>query len=120
QMKQMMEMMKKQQTANAEPPKPLATGQTEKVGQYDTEIYTWSNYGMNWKLWVAKNFPNFAKIKIWLEKMSKLAGGGMGKGMAYDPATLPGMVVKSEMEMSGGQKVTNTIISAKDDNIDPS
>jgi len=117
----MMEMMKKQMgNASAEPPKPQATGRTEKIGDYQTEIYTWSNStGMSATLWVAKDFPNYKKINEQLDRLSKSAAGGMGKGMGPDLGTLPGMLVKSE-EAVLGQKVTTTLVSAKEAPVDDS
>jgi len=62
QVKQVMEAMRKQMgngaATNAMALKPVATGKTEKVGDYNTEIYTWTNSrGMGQILWVAKDFP---------------------------------------------------------------
>ena len=38
-------------------PVPRDTGKTQKVGDYDTELYTWSNArGITGTVWVAKNF----------------------------------------------------------------
>ena len=43
----------------------------------------------------------------------------MSKGAAPDVNTLPGMVVKTQMEMNG-QKVTSTLVSAKESSVDAS
>jgi hypothetical protein len=125
QMKQMMDAMKKQMGAaadNAEPPKPQATGKTEKVGDYNTEIYTWSNTnGMTatMTMWVAKDFPNSKNIKEQLAKVKKSTAGGMSKGMAPDDSALPGMVVKTQAEVLG-QKITTTLVSVKEETLDAS
>ena len=125
QMKQMMDAMKKQMGAiadNAEPPKPQATGKTEKLGDYNTEIYTWSNTnGMTstMTMWVTKDFPNFKNIKEQLAKVKKSAVGGMSKGMEPDDSALPGMVVKTQAEVLG-QKITTTLVSVKEETLDAS
>jgi peroxiredoxin len=119
---QMMDAMRKQMGAadNAEPPKPQATGKTEKVGDYNTEIYTWSNTnGMTATMWVAKDFPNFKNIKEQLGKVKKSTVGGMSKGTEPDDSALPGMVVKAEAEVLG-QKMTTTLISVKEESLDAS
>ena len=120
QLKEQMAAVKKQveKAAVAGAAKPQATGKTEKVGDYNSEIYTWaSTNGMKMTLWVAKDFPNYKQIQEQLKKLSELSPFGMGKSMGPDENTLPGMVVKREME-SLGQKITTTLISAKEEPVD--
>ena len=82
-------------------PKPTDTGKSEKVGEYETEIYFWSNgRGMTNVFWVAKNFPNLEAIKPYLVK-------------------LPGMVVKNQETQHWGT-YTVTLLSAKVEDVEPS
>jgi hypothetical protein len=56
-----------------------------------------------------------------MAQMEKLQSGGisaMAKGLMPDLKEFPGMQLKTEMEL-GGKKVTTTILSAKDDTVDP-
>ena len=122
QLKEQMAAVKKQvekaAVAGAAKPQAQDTGKTEKVGDYNPEIYTWaSTNGMKMTLWVAKDFPNYKQIQEQLKKLSELSPFGMGKSMGPDENTLPGMVVKREME-SLGQKITTTLISAKEEPVD--
>lgn len=120
QTKAMMEMMKKQAPAGATEsaaPKLQATGRTEKIGEYNTEIYTWTGGGTTQTLWVAKDFPNFAAFKDELAKLNKSAASGIAQGSQPDFSTLPGMVVKSVAE-SGGMKMTSTLVSVKQAPVD--
>jgi peroxiredoxin len=122
--RQMAENMKKTRAndaaTNAKPPKFHDTGKTEKVGGYGTEIYTWSSPdGATQTVWVAKKFPNYARIKIQMDKLDNSPVAQMSKDMSPDTDTLPGMVVKTQMEMKG-QKVTSTLVSAKEESIDAS
>ena len=122
QLKEQMAAVKKQvekaAVAGAAKPQAQDTGKTEKVGDYNPEIYTWaSTNGMKMTLWVAKDFPNYKQIQEQLKKLSELSPFGMGKSMGLDENTLPGMVVKREME-SLGQKITTTLISAKEESVD--
>jgi hypothetical protein len=109
--------------ANAKLPKPQDTGKTEIVNGYDAEIYTWTNSrGMTETLWVAKNFPNFEKIKNDLAKLDKLNASNMEK-MTPDQSTLPGMLLKMQWSGIGdesGLTVTTTLVSAKEESIDDS
>ena len=119
QTKAMMEMMGKQAGANPEAaaPKLTPTGKTEKVGPYQTEIYTWSGSGATQTLWVAKDFPNYSELKDELAKINKSAAAGFAKGMQPDMSTLPGMVVKTVSE-ANGMKVTSTLVSVKQDPVE--
>ena len=121
--KQMAEKLKQSRASagtNAAPPTFQDTGKTEKVGNYDAEIYTWSSPdGANQTVWVAKDFPDYAKIKVQMDKLNDSPVAQMSKGAAPDVNTLPGMVVKTQMEMNG-QKVTSTLVSAKESSVDAS
>ena len=121
QMKQMLDQTKSRLNGgatNAEAPALHATGKSEMVGGYDAEIYTWTNNGdLGGKIWVAKNYPDFAQLKIQLEKLSKSPMGQMSKGMAPDTSTLPGMVVKTVAEVQG-QEFTTTLVSAREEAVD--
>jgi len=59
-----------------------------------------------------KGLSDYKQIQEQLKKLSELSPFGMGKSMGPDENTLPGMVVKREME-SLGQKITTTLISAR-------
>jgi hypothetical protein len=100
--------------------KPLDTGKSEKVGAYDTEIYTWSGVnGSTATFWVAKDFPNYEKIKVAIDKLGPYAGLARLNVMI----TLPGIVVKSQMILksdAGALTSTATLISVKEEPIDAS
>jgi Domain of unknown function (DUF4412) len=120
--KQMVENMKQARAAgtNAAPPKFQDTGKAEKVGSYDTELYTWSSPdGATQTVWVARNFPDYAQIKSQMDELNHSPVAQLTKGAAPDVSALPGMVVKTQMEMNG-QKVTSTLVSAREESVDPS
>jgi hypothetical protein len=120
-MKMNMNDMRKQQEAGqkalgidpAKMEKPKATGETEKVGEHNADIYTMSQGGMQAKLWVAKDFPNAQAIKDQMMKFSSAMGG-----TGFDPAKLdvPGFVVKTEVNTPVG-KMTITLVSAKEQSV---
>ncbi len=93
--------------------KPKATGQKEKIGNYDAEIYSWSGKLGKGKFWVAADFPNYQELNELQDKMSK-AMGNPAASLAPQSSDFPGMVVKSEMEMLGKTTVTE-LISAKEE-----
>ena len=121
--KQMAENMRKERAdagTNGPPAKFTDTGKTEQVGEYNAEIYTWSGPdGEKQTVWVAKNFPDYSKIKTDMDKLEESPMAKISRGSAPDASTLPGMVVKTQTEMNG-QKVTSTLVSAKEQTVDAS
>jgi hypothetical protein len=100
--------------AKVAPPRSRATGKIEKVGSHDTEIYTWSNpRGVTGRLWVAKNFPNYAKIRSELAKVDK-STISMNNNLDPELSALPGMTVKTQIT-GGGQTITVTLLSAREE-----
>jgi len=99
-------------------PVPRPTGQTQKVGEYDTELYTWSNAnGITGTAWVAKNFPDYARVRADLAALDQTTGAG--NGASPELSTLPGMVVRSQVA-GGGQTLTMALISAREGSLDKS
>jgi hypothetical protein len=101
--------MKQAQGVVKDAEKPKATGQSEKVGDWNADIYTLNVAGMAMKFWVAKDFPNAAAVKEQMNKLQKLMAGSVDLSK-FD---LPGMTVKTEMTMPQG-KMTSTIVSVKE------
>jgi hypothetical protein len=100
--------------------KPLDTGKSEKVGAYDTEIYTWCGVnGSTATFWVAKDFPNYERIKVAIDKLGPYAGLARLNAMI----TLPGMAVKSQTILKYETDTltnTDTLISLKEEPVDAS
>ena len=114
QLKAAVEQSKATAGATGEIEKPKATGKTEKVGEWDTEIFEVKMAGVPAKVWVAKGFPNTEKLKAEMSKMSKSMGQGSEDVYGLD---LPGMPVKTEVESPAG-KVTVTITKAVEQAVD--
>lgn len=81
-----------------------ATGKHETIDGNDCEIYTSENSGMVVKMWIARNYPGYEKLKEALKPMLKMAAPGAPKA----PET-PGMMIKSEFEQSGLKFVTKLV-----------
>lgn len=99
---------------------PQATGKHETLSGVDTEIYTAKLGQMKVTYWIAKEFPEGEKLRDLFSKLqnsplAKLTQGGMGS----QPADLPGVAVKTQMEPPNGQKLTVTLISVKEQPLDP-
>jgi hypothetical protein len=117
QMKAMMEQLQKMRTGT-EPPKLQPTGKKEKIGDYDCEIFTVNLGALTATYWIAKDFPNYQGVLAQLDKFQSGSVSAMGKGVMPDLKDFPGMPMKTEMDL-GGKKVITTIVSAKEDNVDP-
>jgi hypothetical protein len=119
QMKQAIEMSK--QAAGATPDKsaaqtkPQATGQKEKVGEFDCEIYTWSGNGTTTKFWVALKHPQAALLKA-AEKQMRSGVMGMAQS-GPDVTELPGPALKTETQAANSKTVA-TILSVKETKIE--
>lgn len=99
-------------------PVPRPTGQTQKVGDFDTQLYTWSNArGITGTAWVAKDFPDFARIRNDIAALDKTAGADNDTSPMLSP--LPGMVIRSQVAGSG-QTIIMALISAKETPLDAS
>jgi hypothetical protein len=108
-----------QKSLNIDPSKmekPKATGTTEKVGEWNTEVYEMNVGGMANRLWVAKDFPNYKAINEKMTALSNQMAGGMIDPGKFD---LGGMVVKSETTTPIG-KLTTTLVSAKEQPVEAS
>jgi hypothetical protein len=113
-MKQAMEAAK-QKTGVSGGGELKATGQSEKIGDLDCDIYTWSEGPTSVKIWVAKNHPQAAALKAFEKQMRSGFFGGMQLGP--DTTKLPGPAIKTETTMQGA-KITNTITSVKEQDVD--
>lgn len=108
-------MMKAAQAAAApagEIPQPVATGQKEKIGDYDCEIYTLSNQGTETKMWIAKDYPGYDKLKTELAALKKMGGAATA-----NQKDLPGMAIKTETK-AGGITYVTTLVSLKEEKVD--
>lgn len=118
QMKQAMEMAKQASGVKSDaatPAKPQATGQKEKVGDYECEIWTWTDGTVSGKYWIAKGHPQADALKSLDKKMRSGALGGMQSGP--DMSLFPGPALKTESG-AGGITTTMTILSVKEQAVD--
>jgi Domain of unknown function (DUF4412) len=100
---------------DAEPPKIKATGEKVKVGQWDSEVYTWEGKMGSGRFYIAKSFPKFGDLNKAMDKLSKAMANPMSR-MFPNNTDFPGMVVKSEMKMMG-QVTTSELVSANEQSV---
>lgn len=99
--------------AGGPPAKPTATGQKEKVGEYETEIFTWKGEIGEGKFWVAKDFKGFEELNKIQDKLAKAMGNPVAN-VTPQQTDFPGMVIKSEITIAG-KKVLAELVSAKEE-----
>jgi hypothetical protein len=110
------ELNKNTPSASAAAP-PKSTGEKEKIGDWECEIYAWGNDRMSAKLWLATNIPKAQEIKAMMEKLN--SGGLGGAQSGPDTAALPGVMVQTE-STTGAGKSTMRVISIKEQNVNAS
>ena len=117
QTKAMLEQLQKLRP-QPEPAKPQPTGRKEKIGEYDCEIYA-ANLGLvTVTYWIAKDYPNYQAVLAQLDKFQSGSISAMGKGAMPPIKDFPGMIMKTETDL-GGKKTVSTLVSAKEENVDP-
>jgi hypothetical protein len=107
----------KQPAAKKGAPVPVlkATGQKEKIGDYECEIYTWTNGSMGAKFWVAKDHPQAEALRA-LEKQMRSGIFGTSN-LGPDTSALPGVALKTQIGAQGFL-TTTTVNSVKEQNVD--
>lgn len=113
----MFEKMKKARGAQ-EAPALVVTGKKEKIGDYQCDIFTADVGAVKVTYWLAKEYPGFQNFLTQLDVLEGAPGASPAGGLAPRTKDLPGMPMKMLMEMSG-QKVTISLLSAKEENADP-
>jgi hypothetical protein len=97
---------------------PVGTGKTEKIDGYNASEYTFTSGNMKTVYWMTTEFPNGKLVTDALAKFRKGTLADMTKGLAPDTSSLPGVPIKTEVEING-QKITTELVSAKDQPVDP-
>ncbi|MGH7990238.1 MAG: DUF4412 domain-containing protein [Limisphaerales bacterium] len=100
------------------------TDKTEKLNGYEAEIYKRTSSNMVETLWVAKDYPNFDKIKSDLVKLDQFKLNDKKVWMP-ELSSLSGMPLKLLIPLDqnvtyGATNVSLTLISAKEESIDDS
>ncbi|MDB6155628.1 MAG: hypothetical protein JWL90_4081 [Chthoniobacteraceae bacterium] len=113
------EMQKRQKTGpkGADLPKLVSNGKKEKIENRECEVFTWNGTGVSATYWVARDYPNYAAISAAMEKCLNSGLAALSLQMTPRPNDFPGMVMKTEM-LINGQKVTTTLVSVSDQNLD--
>lgn len=97
----------------AEKPKLVDTGKTEKVGNYNTRIYTMDTSSSKITFWVTKDIPNYEEALNQLKKFHPIGNPGASGSLATDMSDLNGFPVKTQF-VSNGSTVTATVLSVED------
>ncbi len=104
--------------ASASPAPPEATGKTDKINGCTAAEYKFSNGNLKATYWISSDFPNAKMVMDALAKFRKGSLADITGAFAPDLGKLPGVPVKTEVEING-QKITTEIVSAKEQPVDP-
>ena len=93
------------------------TGQKEKVGEFDCEIWSADDGSTSTKYWVAPGHPQAKELRALDQKMrtAMMSSGQIGP----DTSVLPGPVMKTQV-VTSGVTTTVTVLSIKQQNVDAS
>lgn len=95
-----------------------ALGNHEKINGYDTEEYLMTQGQVVSHIWIAKDFPHYdAFIKV-METMRKGPIGQMSPQLQMDMSQLPGMPLKTRVEMNGQPTGTSVVKSMEEKDLD--
>ncbi len=91
--------------------KPLlkALGNHQKINGYDTEEYLFTQGEVVSHLWIAKDFPHYEAFIQAMDAMRKGPIGQMSPQLQMDMSELPGLPLKSVVEMNGKLTGTSTM-----------
>ena len=118
-----METIKSMMPAAAQKPvttKPVlkALGNHQKINGYDTEEYLFTQGDVVSHLWIAKDYPNYQAFIQAMDAMRKGPIGQMSPQLQMDMSELPGLPLKSTVEMKGKLTGTSTIKSVEEKELD--
>ena len=103
------------------PARAVDTGRSEKVGDHDAKIFTWSGAeGRIETMWVATNFPNFEIIRKDLARIDEFDATGPHPNAQPALSLLPGMVIKSELTAKGKSFGVVSLLSVREEPLDAS
>lgn len=88
-----------------------ATGKTLKIDGYTCELYLSENSGTKVSMWIAKDYPGYAKLKAGLATMEKLNPSGVKQ------PEVPGLALRTEYTSNGLNFVTS-VVSLKEQKVD--
>jgi hypothetical protein len=115
-MKSMMPAAAKGGTATK--PTIKALGNKEKINGYDTEEYLVTQGDVVSHLWIAKDYPHFEAFIKAMDSMRQGPIGQMSPQLQMDMSALPGMPLRSVVEMNGKPAGTSTIKSVEEKDLD--
>jgi Domain of unknown function (DUF4412) len=92
------------------------TGRREKINGYDTEEFVGVIGGMPLSVFVAKDFPNYQKIKMMLYNVYSSPALDACRNLLVPPEKYPGMPIRLVREVFG-QKTCSTLQSVRETNL---
>jgi hypothetical protein len=97
----------------------VPAGEKKMIGNYQAELYTWSIGAMKMRLWISPDFPNAQAVQAQLDRLQQRGIAAASAQMMPPAGSLPaGLRLRTEIELNG-QKVSYTILSAKEETLDP-
>ena len=103
----------------SQPPKLTPTGEKKELAGHQTEGFLWTVGQMKVRFWVAKDFPHGDAVQQQLNLLQNSGLGAVASSMMPSATDLPGVRLRTEFEI-GDKKIASTILSIKEEPVDPS
>ena len=94
-----------------------ATGGKLVINSIETDQYESTLGTVKVNYWIAKNFPDGERITALYQQILNSSLGQTIQPMAKQPANLPGVPIRTQMELAPNQKITVTILSIQEQTV---
>jgi hypothetical protein len=94
------------------------TGKKQKISGFDAEEYTAEVGGMVVRYWIATAFPNAQAVLAPLLKLQETGLDQAMQGRIPNASDFPGLPIRTEAALNG-QKVVTTVVSVKEQPVNP-
>lgn len=113
--------LKEKPEADAVRVKPQPTGKKEDIGGIPTEIFVSQLGQTKITYWVARDYPLGDRLREMLARLESSPLNRISRGeFGLSSGDLPGVAIKTYTVFPNGQKLTVTLISVKEQEVDPS
>lgn len=99
-------------------PKLKSTGRKARINGYDAEEFQSDLGSVKMSYWIAKAYPDGARILNQLARFQQAGLAGVTADLAPGPKDFPGLPIRTEVDLNGQHTVT-TLVSAHFTTVDP-
>jgi len=104
----------------ADQPRPTLKSEDRKetIEGHPCDVYSWKDASLSATYWLTNDYPALPAIRAALDSLAHGPLSELAKHLPPRPSELPGLALKTELLIQG-QKITTTLLSAKETPVDP-